>query len=135
MGRNRNYRKGIRAEYKLKQMLEERGWVVVRSAGSHGFWDLVAFRFERGSVDILLLQVKAKEPPTKMQVIINRGKFRALEAVVFVAGGRVWLSRRRQLSLDDPFRAFRPSRDAVQVIYGDPQEEQPTGDRQNDHNE
>lgn len=38
------YRKGRRKEYELKDMLEENGWVVLRTAGSHGFADLVAIR-------------------------------------------------------------------------------------------
>jgi len=133
VGRNRNYRKGIKAEYRLKRALEEQDWVVVRSAGSHGFWDLVAFRFKPGFVDILLLQVKASEPPAKtMQVVINRGRFRALEAVVYVQGRAVFLSRRRQLSLSDPFRAFRPAKGVVQVFSSDPPEEPPKPDRQGD---
>ena len=39
---NKNYQKGRRKEYALKRKLESEGWLVLRSAGSHGFADLVA---------------------------------------------------------------------------------------------
>lgn len=135
--RNKRYRKGVEAEYRLKRYLEEAGWTVVRSAGSHGFWDLVAFKFKRnGHLDILLLQVKSSEPPSKsIHAIINTGKFRALEAVVYVRGRAILLSQTRSLSLDDPFRAFRPSRKTFQVFSSAEQVEQPTDDLHDDRNE
>jgi len=36
------YQKGLRKEYKVKKKLEREGCIVLRSAGSHGFADLVA---------------------------------------------------------------------------------------------
>lgn len=36
------YLKGRRYEYKIKKELEKEGWLVIRSAGSHGPVDLVA---------------------------------------------------------------------------------------------
>lgn len=50
------YAKGRAAEHAYKAMLEERGWWVVRSAGSHGPADLVALSKWRKP---LLVQVKA----------------------------------------------------------------------------
>jgi Holliday junction resolvase len=41
---NRNREKGDRFEHLCRTALREQGWVVVRSAGSLGFADLVAFR-------------------------------------------------------------------------------------------
>lgn len=46
--------KGIRQEYKVKKFLESKGYYVVRSAGSHGIYDLVAI----GETDVLLIQLK-----------------------------------------------------------------------------
>jgi len=37
------YKKGVNFEYRVKQKLEEHGYFVVRSAGSHGVFDLIAF--------------------------------------------------------------------------------------------
>lgn len=37
-----NYRRGANLEYRIKQVLEEDGAVVCRSAGSHGAFDLIA---------------------------------------------------------------------------------------------
>jgi Holliday junction resolvase len=39
---NQNYEKGRRKEYKLKKELEREGLIVLRTAGSHGFADLIA---------------------------------------------------------------------------------------------
>lgn len=35
--------KGIRFEYAIRDQYRKRGWYVMRSAGSHGVYDLVAF--------------------------------------------------------------------------------------------
>ena len=39
---NRNYERGVRWERKLKKQLEAKGCTVLRTAGSHGFADLVS---------------------------------------------------------------------------------------------
>lgn len=39
-----NYSKGRAYEYKAKKLLEEQGYTVLRTAGSHGPWDILAFR-------------------------------------------------------------------------------------------
>lgn len=41
---NKNYRRGVAIERKAKDELELVGYTVIRSAGSHGPWDLVAFK-------------------------------------------------------------------------------------------
>lgn len=41
---NLNYVNGITFERKLKHLLEDRGWYVMRSAGSHGIADLIAIQ-------------------------------------------------------------------------------------------
>ena len=40
---NPSYRKGRAFEYKVKKILEKAGVYVIRSAGSHSHFDLVAF--------------------------------------------------------------------------------------------
>ena len=39
---NKNYVKGRRKEWKIRKELEIKGWIVLRTAGSHGFADLIA---------------------------------------------------------------------------------------------
>lgn len=39
---NKNYAKGVRKEYKIMHELEREGFIVLRTAGSHGFADLIA---------------------------------------------------------------------------------------------
>jgi Holliday junction resolvase len=39
---NKNYVNGRAKEYRIKKKLESEGWIVLRTAGSHGFADLIA---------------------------------------------------------------------------------------------
>ena len=41
---NPNYIKGRRKEYTIKHELERKGYIVLRTAGSHGFADLIAIQ-------------------------------------------------------------------------------------------
>ena len=68
------YRKGARYEYYVKQKLEEKGYLVVRTAGSHGPFDLIAIDTQKR--EILLVQVK------KSKYIPNKEK----EALAALAG-------------------------------------------------
>lgn len=49
-----NYTKGRRKEYQLIHRLELEGYIIIRSAGSHGFADIVAIKFP----EIRFIQVK-----------------------------------------------------------------------------
>ncbi len=54
-----SYAKGADRERQVADVLREDGWVVVRSAGSHGLFDLAAFR----NGCIRLIEVKATSSP------------------------------------------------------------------------
>jgi len=51
-----NYQKGRDKEYRLKRKLEREGFTVLRTAGSHGFADLIAIDYR--SRRIRFIQVK-----------------------------------------------------------------------------
>jgi len=53
------YNKGRAKEYRIKHELENANWVVLRSAGSHGFADLVAINQELRVIKFI--QCKAGE--------------------------------------------------------------------------
>ena len=53
------YKRGARYEYYVKQLLEEKGYLVVRTAGSHGPFDLIAIDKEKR--EILLVQVTRRK--------------------------------------------------------------------------
>ncbi|MDG7037388.1 MAG: hypothetical protein JRM72_08410 [Nitrososphaerota archaeon] len=53
---NKNYQNGRALEYRVKRQLEDDGWFVTRSSGSHGPADLVALKRGRPP---LLVQCKA----------------------------------------------------------------------------
>lgn len=55
---NKNYLSGRRFEYKVKHLYEQKGWVVLRTAGSHGFADLVCLKKQNDQLRILFLQLK-----------------------------------------------------------------------------
>ena len=42
---NKNYVKGRAKEYKVKKQFEKEGYIVLRTAGSHGFADLIAVKY------------------------------------------------------------------------------------------
>ena len=53
---NVNYRRGRQKEYRLKKKYEKLGYIVLRTAGSHGFADLIAI--EKYQRDIIFIQAK-----------------------------------------------------------------------------
>lgn len=55
---NNKYRRGRALEYRVKKWLEERGFHVIRSAGSHGRYDLVAI----SDREIVFIQCKLNQP-------------------------------------------------------------------------
>ncbi len=64
---NKNYLRGRRFEYAAKKYLEDKGWIVMRTAGSHGPFDIIAIKDGR----ILLLQLKKWQRLSKKQEIFE----------------------------------------------------------------
>ncbi|RLJ06867.1 MAG: hypothetical protein DRP12_03320 [Candidatus Aenigmatarchaeota archaeon] len=58
-----SYSRGTRRERIAKEILERSGYEVVRAAGSHGRYDLVAI----GEEDIRLIQVKSVKPSERIR--------------------------------------------------------------------
>ena len=59
-----NYSKGANYERAVKKELEKEGYSVIRSAGSHGIFDLVAWKSDK----ILFIQVKYLCKATKADI-------------------------------------------------------------------
>jgi len=57
---NRNYNAGRRFEYARKKFWESKGYTVLRTAGSHGAFDLVVI----GKDDVFLVQCKRFKSPS-----------------------------------------------------------------------
>lgn len=55
---NANYKAGVRAEYRTMKMLDAKGYITLRTAGSHGAFDVIAI----GPHDTLCIQVKRGRP-------------------------------------------------------------------------
>jgi len=95
------YHVGARAEYRLKHELEKKGWHVIRAAGSHGKWDLIAVRKRKGRLDILLIQVKRKRPP-KQPIVSFYRNCSAVDCFVFFAPRKgPYLSKDWRFSVSD----------------------------------
>lgn len=78
--------KGRSNEHKYKHMLEAEGFYVMRSAGSHGMWDLIALLNER----IILVQVKTVDlpinPPNELRNFQNCPKGTEMRYVQYCKG-------------------------------------------------
>jgi len=61
---NKKYRAGRRFEYEVKKYFEKLGWLVFRTAGSHGLADIIAVK----ESDTLLIQCKYGSMPTKAEI-------------------------------------------------------------------
>lgn len=71
---NKNYNSGRRFEYRVKKYLENKGYYVMRSAGSKSPFDLIAIPKYNGSI-ILLIQCKHGVKISKKEIL----KIRALD--------------------------------------------------------
>jgi Holliday junction resolvase len=91
---NKNYQKGRRREYQAMKRLADEGWMVARSAASHGAVDVFAAKEGR----MLLVQVKsgrARVKKEELEELVRWGKSSDADAEVwhFKSGGKV--ERRR----------------------------------------
>ena len=66
-----NYTKGRVYEYKAKKQLEAEGYTVIRAAGSHGPWDLIAMR---GEEPVRCIQIKRTKAINGHKTILNQFK-------------------------------------------------------------
>lgn len=91
---NRNYASGRSAEYKTMGKLKKEGWVVARSAASHGAVDVFAAKEGK----ILLVQVKkgkATASKEELEELVRWGRSANGDAEVWYYKGRGKVVRRR----------------------------------------
>ncbi|HEV2138658.1 MAG TPA: hypothetical protein VGR53_07425 [Nitrososphaerales archaeon] len=91
---NRNYVKGRSREYSAMNALKEAGWMVSRSAASHGAVDVFAAKEGR----VLLVQVKsgrARATKEELEELVRWGKSSNGDAEVWYYKGRGKVVRRR----------------------------------------
>jgi Holliday junction resolvase len=88
------YEKGRAREYTVMKMLKEEGWMVSRSAASHGAVDVFAAKGGR----LLLVQVKSGKARVKkeeMEELVRWGRESNGDAEVWHFKGRGHLEKRR----------------------------------------
>jgi Holliday junction resolvase len=91
---NSNYVKGRSREYRAMSALKKEGWMVSRSAASHGAVDVFAARGGR----VLLVQVKsgrARATKEELEELVKWGKSAEGDAEVWYYKGRGKVVRRR----------------------------------------
>ena len=90
---NKNYRKGVAHEYRVKKQYEKVGYLVVRSSGSHSPYDLICLKrfteedkkIYNASGRILFIQCKPKNfSEKKAEKIIKEGPFGIFFATTLV---------------------------------------------------
>jgi hypothetical protein len=69
---NKNYQAGRRLEWERKKHWEKQGYKVVRSAGSHGIWDLCAVK--SGDYPVTLIQCKVVETDSAAKLLLKKFK-------------------------------------------------------------
>jgi hypothetical protein len=68
---NKNYQAGRRAEYECMKRWRAKDYIAVRSAGSHGPWDVCAVRWDRPTE---LIQCKVTESETVAKGLLKAFK-------------------------------------------------------------
>jgi len=69
---NNYYIRGRRFEYQLKKDLEKQGWLVFRTAGSHGIYDLIALIDNyKGDVLVRLIQCKTTDKEVNTKTLLK----------------------------------------------------------------
>jgi len=86
-----NYRKGARFENRVKGHLEGEGYYAIRSAGSHGLADVVAFSLRHGEVMLIACRT-------------DRSRYSFKEA------HELWVLAKQQQALGVPAHAWVASR-------------------------
>ena len=67
-----NYHKGRRFEYQIAEILRQNGFEVIRAAGSHGLYDLVATkRTGKNVYEIGMLQLKATRTGGALREVVH----------------------------------------------------------------
>lgn len=88
-----NYERGRAYEYRAKRELEAQGYTVIRSSGSHGPHDLIAFR---GNEKVRCIQIKRTKSPAGVKQLL--GKFQPLPADTYNQEMWVWFGGRWHVS-------------------------------------
>lgn len=125
------YRRGRQVEYKVKSQLEANGWLVIRSAGSHGQYDLVALRLKGSCLEIVLLQLKKGQPKRRAVIEFWTGNARLLSAVLFYVPRRgAYFDSTTPFSASDPFSVFHQKAGAkLETFHRKKTKLLPRGDR------
>jgi len=85
---NSKYIRGRRAEYRVIKKLKADGYTTIRSAGSKGLWDVIAYNWD--NMSWLVIQVKIGKKPSLREMTKLR-----IEHVPF-ALKQIWIVKDRQ---------------------------------------
>ena len=81
------YHKGRRFEYQFKKFLQKKGYIVLRTAGSHGFADLIAVG-KNG--EVIFYQLSYRFEKSKYKKLMNIALERKIRIFYVVKTKRGW---------------------------------------------
>jgi Holliday junction resolvase len=81
------YHKGRRLEYQFKKLLEKQGYIVLRTAGSHGFADLIAVGRDG---EVIFYQLSYRFEKTKYKKLMDIALERKIRIFYIVKAKRGW---------------------------------------------
>lgn len=93
-----NYRRGRGKEYAVKKLLENQNFTVMRTAGSHGDWDLIAYQHEE---DLHLIQIKYTK-----EGVPTKNELSRFETAPLPKGARAYLLGFKK-GQSEPFRVYK----------------------------
>ena len=83
-----NYKNGAAIEWRIKRQLESKGFIVIRSAGSHSEYDLIAI--DKVSRTMFFIQAKPRS-------LSNKAKTRLQQEISWIDGN--WVVKAKVISL------------------------------------
>lgn len=68
---NKNYLRGRRLEWQVKTDMEKLGWIALRTAGSHGPWDIICFKDTGTRIIARLIQCKVVKTEKQIDKLVK----------------------------------------------------------------
>jgi Holliday junction resolvase len=101
------YHKGRRFEYQVKRWLEDKGYLVLRTAGSHGFADLIAIG-KKG--EVIFYQLSYRFEKAKYEHLVDIAFERKIRIFYVVKEKRGWSMWEINCSNEQSILQVQPSK-------------------------
>lgn len=82
-GTANNYKRGRAKEYRIMKKAREEGMVAIRTAGSHGFFDVIAIDLARKRINLIQAKPKSISEKKKDEIYEENKKYKGMWEVDF----------------------------------------------------